>query len=315
MSRIVFAGTGAVSPAGWTVTALEQSAVAATPLPHETIARPGWPEGLAIRRVPALAPPPAWMRHPRMRRVSPIARYTTVAALAALGEHAAAVADGSLRLGVVYCVMAGCVNYSARFYREVIVDPATASPLVFAETVFNAPASHLAALLGVPLINYTLVADDTALVQGLATAAGWLADDRIDACLVIGAEEVDWLTADALHLFNRTAITTEGAGAVLLTANGEGPELKAISSPCHYLAGITREMAAENVHAELDTLCPRANSRERINIRTVLGEGFNAATAWQTVLALEAIKRGETSTGRVVIAGANLAATGLLVGR
>ena len=70
--------------------------------------------------------------------------------------------------------MSGSVNYSRRFYDETLKDPATASPLVFPETVFNAPASHLAALLGTTAINYTLVGDPGTFLQGIALAADWL---------------------------------------------------------------------------------------------------------------------------------------------
>ncbi len=60
--------------------------------------------------------------------------------------------------------------YSRRFYEEVLRDPATASPLIFPETVFNAPASHLAAFLGTTAINYTLVGDEGTFLAG--TRAG-----------------------------------------------------------------------------------------------------------------------------------------------
>ncbi len=96
-----------------------------------------------------------------------------------------------MQLGIIVGVMAGNVTYSRRFYEEVLHNPATASPLIFPETVFNAPASHLAAFLGAKVIGYTLVGDDGTFLQGLALAAQWLADDKVDACVVIGAEETD----------------------------------------------------------------------------------------------------------------------------
>jgi hypothetical protein len=112
--------------------------------------------------------------------------------------------------------MAGGVNYSRRFYEEVLQNPRTASPLIFPETVFNAPASHLAAFLGSEMISYTLVGDDGTFLQGVALAAQWLTDGKVDACLVIGAEETDWIVADAMKLFRRKTIHGAGAGAILL---------------------------------------------------------------------------------------------------
>src|SRR4029079_15259432 len=122
----------------------------------------------------------------RLRRSSPISHFVVGAALEALGTDAPAVSAGPLRLGIVLWGMSGCVNYSRRFYDEVLKDPATAIPLVFPETVFNAPASHLAALLGTTAVNYTLVGDPGTFLQGLALAADWLSAKRVDGCLVVG---------------------------------------------------------------------------------------------------------------------------------
>ena len=83
--------------------------------------------------------------------------------------------------GVIVCRIAGGVAYSRRLYEEVLHAPATASTLIFPETVFKAPASHVSAFLGSKGINYTLVGDDGTFLQGLALAAEWLAAGRVDA--------------------------------------------------------------------------------------------------------------------------------------
>src|SRR5882724_13315572 len=214
--KIFIHGIGAVSPAGWGVLPLREALAKGEPMPVKELARPGWTRSLRVRPVPPPSPRPDFLAHARLRRASPITQYAVAAALEALGDDAARVSSGSLRLGIVFCVMTGCVNYSRRFYDETLKDPATASPLVFPETVFNAPSSHLASLLGTTAINYTLVGDPGTFLQGLALAADWLLCDRIDGCLVVGAEEMDWLTAEAVGLFAQGAQTSEGAGALYL---------------------------------------------------------------------------------------------------
>jgi 3-oxoacyl-(acyl-carrier-protein) synthase len=209
-------GIGAVSPAGWGVLPLREALAKGEPLPLRELARPGWPRPLRVRTVPPPSPRPDFLAHARLRRTSPITQYAVAAALEALGADAARVSSGSMRLGIVVCVMTGCVNYSRRFYDETLSDPATASPLVFPETVFNAPASHLGALLGTAAVNYTLVGDPGTFLQGLALAADWLSSGRAEGCVVVGAEEIDWLSADACRLFERRIILSEGAGAVYL---------------------------------------------------------------------------------------------------
>lgn len=157
MSSIFVQGIGAVSPAGWGMSAFREALIRNKPLPIVDLARPGRTNPLRVRTVPRAMPPPAFLRNPRLRRSSPIAQFAMAAALEALDVGPENIPPNNPRLGIIFCVMAGCVNYSRRFYDETLKDPATASPLVFPETVFNAPMSHIAALLGATAGHYTLV--------------------------------------------------------------------------------------------------------------------------------------------------------------
>jgi 3-oxoacyl-(acyl-carrier-protein) synthase len=270
------------------------------------------------------------MAHARLRRSSAITQYTVAAALEALGGDAAKLGSGSLQVGIVLCVMTGSVNYSRRFYDEVLKDPATASPLVFPETVFNAPASHLAALLGTTAINYTLVGDPGTVLQGLGLAAGWLLAGRVDGCLIIGAEEGDWLTADASRLFSRKIILSDGAGAVYIrcdASNAPGVQLHSITSSQPFSNHSTRARAARRARAGLPQgnadhlLCdstqdiPTVDAPElaawndwpaaRLSPKTVLGEGLAAGSAWQCVAAIDALRQGRFAAANVSVAGCN----------
>src|SRR5262245_14348887 len=230
MSPIFIHGIGAVSPAGWGIAAIREALERNKALPLKELARPGWTQSLRVRAVPQSPSRPAFLAHPRLRHTSPITRYAVAAALEALGKDAPQFNQSPLRLGIVLCVMSGCVSYSRRFYDETLRDPVTASPLVFPETVFNAPSSHLAALLGTKAINYTLVGDPGTFLQGLALAAEWLTTRQVDAALVIGAEEMDWLTADAFRLFARPIVLSEGSGAIYLRREKADPPAVALQA-------------------------------------------------------------------------------------
>src|SRR6185436_6659465 len=220
MNRLFVHGSGAVSPAGWGVSALlrtleetdPSTGSGRAPIPVQHLERPGRKQPLRVRRVPVPDPRPASFGHARLRRASPISQYAVAAAQEALGPDAAFAVQPERRLGVILCVMSVCVNYSRRFFDEALRDPATASTLVFHETVFNAPSSHLAAVLGTTAINYTLVGDPATYLDGLVLAAQWLSQGLVDGCVVVGAEELDWLTADAFRLFARRLVVSEGAG-------------------------------------------------------------------------------------------------------
>jgi 3-oxoacyl-(acyl-carrier-protein) synthase len=329
VSEIFIAGTGAVSPAGWGVPSFCEAISRGEPPPIQSLARPGFDEPLQARQVPRPAPRPAFMAHARLRRASPIAHHAVGAGLEALGEHAAKYANGVARLGIIFCAMSGCVNYSRRFYDEVLKDPATASPLVFPETVYNSPASHLAALLGTTAINYTLVGDPGTFIQGLVLAADWLANNRVDGCLVVGAEEMDWLTADAMRLFDRKTILSDGAGAIFLTRESidNSVRLDAVSDSQLFHDRKSRAEAARHVRAQMnsdeetDLLCDSltgaiAADREeqnawrdwrgkRISVKPVFGEGFMAGAAWQCIAAVEALRAGRNPAAIVNVVGCN----------
>jgi hypothetical protein len=291
------------------------------PLPIQALPRPGWEKPLQTRVVPPPPAKPAFLAHARLRRASPMAHYTLGAALEALGGDADLVKSGALRLGIVACTMTGGLTYSRRFYQEVLQDPAMASPLVFPETVFNAPASHLSAYLGTDTVNYTLVGDAGAFLQGLAVAAQWLDDGVAEACIVIGAEEADWTAADALRMFERQAVHTAGAGALYL--KGQCPasapvELAAVTdlfsasrTPCRHEAA--RKMRAQlPAGAPNELLCSSESANAawngwpggRLAPQAILGEAFAASAAWQCVAACDALQRCQYEAANVSITGA-----------
>ena len=340
MSQVVIRGIGAVSPAGWGATALLDALKSNARCPEGQLAWPGRSRPLRCYSVPKPAARPSFVAHPRLRRTSPIAQYAVAAALEALGDHAPGANNTPRRLGIVYCAMTGCVNFSRRFYDETLKDPATASPVVFPETVFNAPASHLAALLNTTAINYTVVGDPGTFLQGLALAADWLLSDRVDACLVVGAEELDWLVAGTFGLFDPAGIVSEGAGALYLargTENSKFVSLQAVTQPYLFLEKGQRAHAASRARAELGTpaagalLCdgvqgvPRLDSDEwhawqdwngpRCSPKRLCGEAFVAAAAWQCVAAVGALQRDQCSSAEVSVVGCNQQAIAARFGR
>jgi len=334
MSRIFVAGWGAVSPAGWNVGALREAMVKAEPLPTQSLDRPGRGKPLPARPVPNPTARLEFLTHPRLRRASPITHYVVATALEATAGLRAN-QNPKLCLGLVVCLQSGCVNYSCRFYDETLKDPATASPLLFPETVYAAPASHLAAVLGNVSLASSLVGDPAAFLQGVSLGTQWLEENRVDACLVIGAEEMNWILADALWHLERPAVLTAGAGALCLCRNPEwsaGVELAAITAAHTYSSHTNRLQAARAMREQLgksspgELLCdgaggsPRVNAEEtaawrdwtgpRLSPKRILGEGLMAAAAWQCVAACDAVAGGRFTAANVSLVGSNQQAIG-----
>jgi hypothetical protein len=335
VNRIFVAGIGAVSPAGWNTAALRAALETGGALPVQSLPRPGWDKPLSARLVPNPPTRPEFLAHPRLRRTSPITHYAAAAALEAVAALRANDAAKNLRLGVVGCLQSGCVQYSCRFYDETLKNPATASPLVFPETVYAAPASHVAALLENVVLACSLVGDPSAFLQGVALGAEWLAENRVDACVVIGAEETNWIIADALRHLDSQAIVAAGAGAVCLCRDHKfstGVELAAITDAHTFSARQSRAQAAQAMRHQLgrpaagellvDGLgdSPRADAPERaawsdwhgarISPKKILGEGMMAAAAWQCVMACDAVAGGRSAAASVSLVGSNQQAIG-----
>lgn len=332
MSDIFVHGVGAVSPAGWGVPTLLETVAANRPLPVHEEPGPGGKQLRRIRRVPSPPLRPAFLSHPRLRRTSPISRFAVAATLEALGADATDHRHGS-RLGIVFCTTTGSVNYSGRFYDEVLRNPATASPLLFPETVFNAPASHLASLVGCTDLNYTMVGDPATFLQGIAVAAGWLARDRADAAVVIGAEEFDWLTAEASGLFDSRVVIAEGAGAVYLKREqppGDAITLEQVTESSLFadragqFAAARRTREALGSHERDGILAsslvgvPAIDAAEsaawegwagaHLKLKPLLGEGLMAGAAWQCVAALAALRQAQSQSAMVNVVGCHQAA-------
>lgn len=333
--NLAITGTGAVSPAGWGVEALMDA------LRNGTMPAVSWLEracGESVVKTPVLRVPADNGRvpkSPRLRRTSPISKFAAAAAMEALGEQRLAqIADG-LRVGVIFTLSNGCVNYSNRFFGEVMTDPAMASPILFPETVFNAPSSHLSAMIGSTAPNDSLIGDGSGFLAGIDLAAEWLERGDVDGCLIVASEEIDWLSAEALRLYSRNLLPSEGAAAIYLE-KADGPvNIDALPDPVSF-TGKNRHQAVRQMRNllqaddEATTLLldsrtgvhrfdePEISMWEswagaRWSSKTILGESIGSAAAFQVVAAAEALKSGPWTQSIVSSVGANQQVAGLVL--
>jgi 3-oxoacyl-(acyl-carrier-protein) synthase len=261
--KLAIAGMGWVTPFGSGVDPVWARLVEGDEASPEKITGQLGDRTYTIFRVPesalmGLAP------HPRLRRASLISRYAAAAGLEAL-QVAGVKPDSQSaeRFALIFAISNGGVIYTRRFYRDIVAAGAqSASPLLFPETVFNAPASHLAAILGVTGAAYTLVGDGAVGLLAIKMAEDLMTNEDLDYCLVVGAEEADWLLCDAYRQWRllrsgppvepfsdekRGMILSEGAGAVLLASvprsaahgAGDGP----VAIECTQAGGYYRKRA------------------------------------------------------------------------
>ena len=155
--------------------------------------------------------------------------------------------------------------------------------------------------------------DSASFLQGVAVAAQWLAENRVDACVVVGSEESDWIIADALRHLDRPAVLAAAPGLYACVATRDCPRERNwwLHRPAHLLPCVTnrggrRAPSAANWAWFLEELLcdgigdsPRLDAAERaawqewsgarLSPKRVLGEGLMAGAAWQCVAACEAV--------------------------
>lgn len=229
-------GLGWVTPLGSGVDLVWQRLLQGNEAQVETVKEQSNDRAYPVFRVPDSVLK-ALPLHPRLRRASAISRFAAAAGLEALSDAGITInPETAKRIALVFAISNGGVIYTKRFYRDVVESGAqSASPLLFPETVFNAPASHLAAILGITGATYTLVGDGAVGMLAVRMAEDLMRSAELDYCLVVGAEEVDWLLCDAyqkwrllrsqppVEPFAKSAHGTtlsEGAGAIVLAREG-----------------------------------------------------------------------------------------------
>ncbi len=318
MSRIFVSGCGAVSPAGWNVGGTARRAGRKDkPLPIQPLDRPGWEKPLRQRvgadpaSAPGIsgasAPAPHQSDHALRRRRRARSRCQICAPNPAAQDRSASSS---------VCNPAAC-NTPAVFIDETLKNPATASPLRVSRNGLcraGQPSSPRCWKMCRSPARSSAIR--RAFAQGVALGAHWLEENRVDACLVIGAEETNWMRADALwHLEPRhhqrpararcaCAATHEISIGVELAAITDAANLFRPQKPRASRAGHARATPPDGkfpancsatvwatARARTRRNSPRGNNwtGARVSPKKILGEGLMAAAAWQCVAACDAV--------------------------
>ena len=320
---LAIAGMGWVTPLGRGINEVWNRLLRGDEAVAQPISTPESPKNHRCFQIPTEAlqnlPP-----RPRLRRASAISRFAAAAGLDAIAD--ATLKIDMSRLALVLAVSNGGVTYTKRFYHGIVESGAqSASPLLFPETVFNAPASHLAAILGIEGESYTIVGDGAVGILALKMASDLLETSDLESCLVVAAEEADWILCDAYHKWRlirsdppvepfcdppRGTILSEGAGAVLLAREGT-VKIDAISAGGNYYRRAAAAEILNRILTELGCVAPwivsSANGtfvdlaeRAAINTQTptaflyapkaALGESIGASALWQVISAARALQ-------------------------
>jgi 3-oxoacyl-(acyl-carrier-protein) synthase len=342
---VCIAGMGWVTPLGAGLEEVRAKVAAGDCGAIKELTRAGMKPHLFMPVPPGLAK--TVERLPRLRRSSAISLLTATAGLAALENAGVEIFPGNAeQTAVVFAIGDGGVIYTRRFYEGIITQgAASASPLLFPETVYNAPASHLAALLGITGMTYTLVGDSSAGISALHFGAQLLETSDLERVVVVGGEEIDWILCEAyaewrlarqVNSGSHGMILSEGAAAIVLARSGP-VEISRIhaGAPFHnrrqapaamrrVLTELMQPSSAIDVTVcsangtfidaiEQEALHSIAATNEVIAPKLSLGEPLGGGALMQTILAALTLENRAASTALVSCLGLNQQAAALLL--
>lgn len=317
---LTVAGISWVTPLGSGINCVWERLLAGEKAPLEALNNEQNNTSYLVCRVPAtaLTSLPA---HPRLRRASFISRFAAAAGLSAITDAKSSADPG--RTALVFAISNGAVIYTRRFYADIVRSGAqSASPLLFPETVFNAPASHLAAILGICGATYTVVGDGAVGVLALKLAEDLIDSSDIDACLVVAAEELDPLVCEAYRRWRllrdprkgesaRGMIVSEGAAAAFLTRTGDGVEIEKIEPGMNFfrraevapkLQRIVSSLgepidfcvgSANGTFIDAAELSALPRALPLYSPKSALGDSVGASALWQLVVAVQTLRSGK----------------------
>jgi Beta-ketoacyl synthase, N-terminal domain len=342
---VFITGAGWITPLGAGLDEVWEAILAGTPAPVRELPGPPGRKPHYAACVPAKLVD-AVARHPRLRRSSNISLFAAAAALAALRDAGLDPASPG-KCALIFAVSDGGVIYTRKFYDQVVRE-GSGSPLLFPETVYNAPGSHVAALLGLDGITYTLVGDASAGLAAVALGVQLLASGQVDHCLIAGAEEADWILCEAYRQWrlasssgavqigsSRGALIADGAAAIVLGREGVC-QLQGVSDGVPFFR---QSEAAASLLAALRQLPPASPSRvissangtfvdhaERSAIEAAfgpvstifpklsLGDAFGAGALMQIICAVRSLRRpGPGGSILVPVIGLNQQASAALI--
>jgi 3-oxoacyl-[acyl-carrier-protein] synthase II len=125
----------------------------------------------------------------KMRRMNGLSRFAVAAAKLAIDDCGAALpADTGVAIGTAF----GPVQTSVEYMQEYVEKgPALAPPQLFAESVANAPGSHIAIEWGLRGFNVTITQRESSALAAAMYAATQIVKGTVSATLIGGVEEAN----------------------------------------------------------------------------------------------------------------------------
>ena len=337
------AGIGWITPLGRDLESVRQAIYEDKRPPALWLENP-----ISKKSVPILRVPEELVREcttlPRLRRSSAISHFA-VAAVTDAVSSARLTPDQLRRTALIFAASDGGVIYTRRFFSDIVErGEGAGSPLLFPETVYNAPASHIAARLGLHCEVLTLVGDAAVSLAAIRTGCELLAAGEAEFCVVSSAQELDWITCEAYSRWgliqngsNHASVFSEGAAAIVLTREWEkGCRLSAIHSGyscptekdtevfldavlddllpgAHVQVSVSCASGTRLDIAEKNCLARHLSNTKVLTPKSVLGEALACSAMQQVITGVLALRQLGCGDALVTVVGYNRQVAGLIL--
>jgi len=196
MSRVAITGIGIVAPGAIGIESfralLDRGTSAVTPIERFDT------EGLSAHNAALVADFKArdYIPAMKLRRMNTLSRYAVSAARLAIDDAGATLPnDAGVALGTAF----GPVQTSVDYMQEYVAKGAAlAPPQLFAESVANAPGSHIAIELDLRGFNVTVTQRESSLLAAAMFASGQIVKGTVPAAIIGGVEEVNEMVFSVL---------------------------------------------------------------------------------------------------------------------
>jgi 3-oxoacyl-(acyl-carrier-protein) synthase len=308
MGRIALTGIGVVSPLGigkeqfWSAVFNNNSGLRVIKkIPFQTDSIGGEIEDFDCDQ---------YINDRRFRRAAEVSKYALAAARLAI-EDAGSALNGEKK-ALIMGITHGALNYTQEFHTAIVKNDTDAiSPILFSDSVLNAPAGNVSICFGIKGPVHTIVGGPDAAIKSIILGSKMLTDGAADKVIVISAEELNEISFSC-YSRKGTGALSEGAGAIVIGKEGSVKELPycyilGMSSRCNpSCPDVLNEVidhAMEMAGLKLSDIgFILADSHANVacmddipagSIIYLTGNAFSATTMWHIIVSCLALKNGE----------------------
>jgi 3-oxoacyl-[acyl-carrier-protein] synthase II len=213
MSRIAITGIGVVAPGAIGIDAFRAMLAGG----HSAVAEVDRFDtaGLSAHRAALVRDfkPRDFIAPMKLRRMNVLSRFAMVAARLAMDDRGAPIAEPA-ETGVALGTAFGSVQTSVDYMQEYVAKGAAlAPPQLFAESVANAPGSHIAIEWGLRGFNFTVTQRESSALTAAMIACSQMLKGSASSVIIAGVEEASEMLFSVLDRLGALAHDDGGAEA------------------------------------------------------------------------------------------------------